>query len=142
MKFGTYLYFNGNCREAIEYYCSLFDQPLPPIQTYGEIPPTDDFQLPEEAKHLVLYSKLELDGYPLYMSDTLPGYGVESSESISIVIDTETEDQIREMYHYLRKEGEVLMELQETFFSELYGRVRDQYGVQWELNYIGLPDNQ
>lgn len=138
MKFGTYLYFNGDCREAIEYYCTLFKQPMPKIQTYGEIPPTDEHQLPEDAKNLVLYSELEVEGYTFYMSDNLPGYEAEAGENISVVIDATHEEELREMYHYLRKEGEVLMDMRETFFSELYARVRDRFGIQWELNYTGI----
>lgn len=140
MRFGTYLYFNGNCRQALEYYCTLFKLPLPELQTYGEIPPTDEYQLPEDAKNLVLYTKLEVEDYTFYMSDNLPGYKSEYGENMSIVIDANTEDEMREMYHYLRKDGEVLMDMRETFYSDLYARVRDQFGIQWELNYTGFID--
>lgn len=141
MKFGTYLYFNGNASEAIDFYCELFDVERPEIQTYGEIPPTDEHQLPEETKNKILYAKLDLDGNTFYFTDNLPGYETTIGNNISVVLDANTEDEFREMYHYLRQEGEVIMEPRETFFSEKYTRVRDRFGIFWEINYNGFVKN-
>jgi PhnB protein len=42
---------------------------------------------------------------------------------------------IRRMFDELKVNGEVLMELQKTFWSELYGMVTDKFGVTWGLSH-------
>jgi PhnB protein len=38
------------------------------------------------------------------------------------------------VYNRLKEGGTVDMELQETFWAKLYGRVTDKFGVIWQLN--------
>ena len=53
MSVDVYLNFNGNCREAAEFYAEVFGTEKPQIMTFGETPPDPSFTLPEEAKNLV-----------------------------------------------------------------------------------------
>jgi PhnB protein len=42
-------------------------------------------------------------------------------------------DEIKRIFEELKDGGEVLMELQQTFFSELYGIVKDKFGIIWQI---------
>ena len=50
MAINIYMNFNGNCREAVEFYAQVFGTPEPKIMTYGDTPPDPEYPLPEEAK--------------------------------------------------------------------------------------------
>ena len=60
MAVDVYLNFNGNCREAAEFYAEVFGTEKPEIMTFGEAPPNPDYQLPEEAKDLVMHTRLNI----------------------------------------------------------------------------------
>lgn len=73
MSVEVYLVFNGNCREAMEFYAKVFKTEPPMISTFGESPQSPDFPMPEEAKNLVMHGRLNIDGTTIMFSDTFPG---------------------------------------------------------------------
>ena len=68
-----HLYFNGNCREAVEYYAQVFETEKPQIMAFGDNPPNPEFPLPEEARNLVMHSRLNINGSNVMFSDVFPG---------------------------------------------------------------------
>ena len=50
MAIHAYINFNGNCREAVEFYAGIFGTEDPQIMTFGEMPPDPEFVLLEESK--------------------------------------------------------------------------------------------
>lgn len=73
MSVDAYLNFNGNCRQAVEFYAEVFGTEQPNIMTFGETPPNPEFPLPEEAKDLVMHTRLTINGSNIMFSDTFPG---------------------------------------------------------------------
>lgn len=54
MAVGIYINFNGNCREAVEYYAQVFGAELQEITAFGDAPQNPEYSLPEEAKNRIL----------------------------------------------------------------------------------------
>lgn len=135
MSVDVYLNFNGNCRDAVEFYAELFKTERPQIMTFGEAPPNPNYELPEEAKNLVMHTRLNIDGSNIMFSDTFPGMPFVEGNNVTLAIVNKDIDQIKSMYEGLKEGGEVVMELQETFWSKLYGQVTDKFGIHWQLNY-------
>jgi PhnB protein len=135
MSVDVYLNFNGNCREAVEFYAEVFKTEKPQIMTFGEAPPNPNYELPEEAKDLVMHTRLNIDGSNVMFSDTFPGMPFVEGNNVTLAIVNKDINQIKSMYEGLKEGGEVVMELQETFWSKLYGQVTDRFGIHWQLNY-------
>jgi len=135
MSVDVYINFNGNCREAVEFYAEVFGTETPQIMTFGETPPHPDYPLPDEAKHLVMHTRLNIDGSNVMFSDVFPGMPFVEGNNISLAIVNKNRDEIQSMFDKLKEGGKVEMELQETFWSKLYGQVTDKYGTIWQLNY-------
>jgi PhnB protein len=135
MSVDVYLNFNGNCREAVEFYAEVFKTEKPQIMTFGEAPPNPNYELPEEAKDLVMHTRLNIDGSNVMFSDTFPGMPFVEGNNVTLAIVNKDIDQIKSMYEGLKEGGEVVMELQETFWSKLYGQITDKFGIHWQLNY-------
>lgn len=135
MSVDVYLNFNGNCRDAVEFYAEVFKTERPQIMTFGEAPPNPNYELPEEAKNLVMHTRLNIDGSNVMFSDTFPGMPFVEGNNVTLAIVNKDIDQIKSMYEGLKEGGEVVMELQETFWSKLYGQVTDKFGIHWQLNY-------
>lgn len=134
MSVDAYLNFNGNCREAVLYYAEVFQSPEPKIMSFGDVPPSPEHPLPPEAKNLVMHSQLQISGSTVMFSDVLPGMPFILGNNISLSLASRNKEELERAYHMLADGGSVQMELQSTFFSELYGQVTDRFGIQWQIN--------
>jgi len=135
MAINVYLIFNGNCREAVEFYAQVFGAEKQPIMTFGEMPPDPEFTLPEEAKNLVLHTYLTINDSMVMFSDTFPGMPFVTGNNISLTINMKNTDDIRRLFNELKEGGTIDMELQETFWSKCYGMLTDKFGIPWQFNF-------
>lgn len=135
MAVNVYMCFNGNCREAVEFYVHAFGTEKPQIVTYGETPPNPEFAIPEEAKNLVMHTRLNINGSNVMFSDAFPGMSFVAGNNISLAIVSSSIDEIKTFFNKLQEGGSVELELQETFWSKCYGKVKDKFGIEWQFNY-------
>jgi PhnB protein len=135
MTINVYLNFNGNCREAVEFYAQAFGTELPQIMTFGQGPQNPDFPTPEEAKNLVMHSQLNINGSTVMFSDTFPGMPFVAGNNFSLTVVSTNIDEIKNFFGKLKEGGTVGMELQETFWSKCFGHLTDKFGINWQLSY-------
>ncbi|MFC3769213.1 VOC family protein [Paenibacillus sp. GCM10012303] len=135
MSVDIYLNFNGNCREAVLFYAKVFATEQPHIMTFGEAPPPPDYTLPEEAKDLVMHSRLQISGSNVMFSDVFPGMPFVQGNNISLAVVSSNLDNILSYFHSLKEGGTVRMELQETFWSKCYGSLVDKFGLEWQFSH-------
>jgi PhnB protein len=139
MSVGVYLYFNGNCREAAEFYADAFGADKPKILTYGG-GPGGAGDLPEKVKNLVLHAELNVAGDKLMLSDATPDRPVNAGNNVSAMVGLETPDKVRAVFDRLKAGGQVIMDVQETFFNTCYAYLTDKFGVNWQLSVKSLKD--
>jgi len=135
MTVNVYLNFNGNCREAVEFYAESFGTEKPEIMTFGEMPSKPGFTLPEEAKDLVMHTRLKICGSTVMFSDVFPGSPYKLGNHISLAVVSKDMDEVKSVFAKLKEGGTVTMDLQQTFWSECYGQIKDQFGIEWQLSY-------
>src|SRR6185437_1912425 len=135
MSVDVYLNFNGNCREAVEFYAEVFGTEKPKIMTFGETPPNPEYPLPEEAKDLVMHTRLNIQGSNVMFSDVFPGMPFIQGNNISLAVVSKDLDEVKAVFAKLSESGTVTMELQETFWSKCYGALKDKFGIEWQFNY-------
>jgi PhnB protein len=130
-----YLFFNGNCREAMEFYKDCFGGKLE-VMTYGDAPedacpggtkPTED------TKDKVMHACLTKDEVILMASDNPMGAPV-VGDNISISIHPKNMSETEELFKALSAGGEVTMPLADTFWDAHFGMLKDKYGFHWMLN--------
>ncbi|CAM3378672.1 VOC family protein [Aeromicrobium ponti] len=135
MAVNAYLNFNGNTREAVEFYAEVFETEKPEIMTFGDSPPNPEYPLPEEAKNLVMHTRLNICGSNVMFSDTFPGMPFTVGNNINLAIVIKEPDDLKKYFNKLKEGGTVGMELQETFWSKCYGQLTDKFGITWLFNY-------
>lgn len=135
MPVQIYINFQGNCREAVEYYAQVFNTEPLQLMTFGDTPQDPQHPLPEEAKQLIMHSRLRIAGSLVMFSDTFPGMPFVTGNNISLAIVSEDLDELTTSFHKLKEGGKVVMELQETFWSKCYGSVVDKFGIEWQFNF-------
>jgi PhnB protein len=135
MSVDVYINFNGKCREAVEFYAEVFGLEKPKIMTFGETPPDPNYPLPDEAKHLVMHSRLNIDGSNVMFSDVFPGMPFVEGTNISLSFVNTDIDLIKSLFNKMKEGGKVGMDLQETFWSKCYGSLKDKFGIEWQFNH-------
>ncbi|MGZ7070708.1 MAG: VOC family protein [Methanobacterium sp.] len=134
MKIRPYLYFKGECQEAIELYKRAFKIEKSDIMRFSDLSP--DIEVPMEIsegqKDWILQATLPFGDNFIRMSDSIGELNDASSDRVGIVVEDNT-DMVKHAFEVLSEEGNVSMPMQETFFSPAYGIVYDKYGVMWNL---------
>ena len=135
MAIHPYINFQGNCREAVEYYAYVFGLDKPKIMLFGDMPPEPGFTMDDATKKLVMHTSLVIQGSMVMFSDVPPGMPFVAGNNISLTVVSKDIGEIKSLYDKLKDGGEVQMELQETFWSKCYGFVVDKYGIGWQLSH-------
>jgi PhnB protein len=135
-----FITFQGQAKEAIDFYEKVFGGTEKEVMLYGEMPQGPELPpVDEKMKDKVLYGKLTVCGTNMMFSDTSPdSHAPETfarSCMISLAANFESEEALRAAYEKLKDGGFVLMEIGPQFFAQMYTWVADKFGVTWQLAY-------
>lgn len=114
----VYMYFDGNAREAIEFYSKVFEVAKSEIMTYGDIPEDFQFSIKEEEKELIMNTELMIDGTKIMFSDlisSMPSEPLNKGNNINFIINSDDKEYIKNLFDKLKENGIVNEELGETF---------------------------
>ncbi len=128
----AYLTFNGNCREAMNFYKDCLGGELQ-WQTVGESPMSD--QLPGKMKKCILHSSLTKGDLVLMASDMVDEEGLLKGNAVSLMLNCNSEEESQECYAKLSAGGEQTHPLEITFWGALFGNLTDKFGNRWLLHY-------
>lgn len=125
-QLNPYLMFNGNCREAMEFYHTCLGGELA-IMTVGESPMKD--QVPDKQDE-VLHSMLKKDGMVLMASDmVMPGQFIQGN-TMTLCINGGSMEELQPLFTQLSAGGTMGHELKAEFFG-IYGDFVDKFGMNW-----------
>ncbi len=134
MKVEPYLFFNGRCDEAIEFYKKAVGAKVEMLMRFGENPdkgkPTPEGCGPMPDDNKVMHSSLRVGDGIIMISDGMGGGGLEF-KGISLTLPVASEAECTKLFNNLAAGGQVQMPLAKTFFSPLFGCVADKFGVSW-----------
>ena len=136
-KLNPYLNFNGNCEAAFTFYKSVFGgEFLGGVMRMGDAPGTEDLR--EEDKNRVMHVALPIGGDLLMGSDTHPEMGMQNlieGNNNYISIFPETKEEADRLFNALSEDGTVLVPIQDVFWGDYFGNVKDKFGIYWMINY-------
>lgn len=131
MQFIPYLDFDGQCREAFDFYARVFNGKVTMRMTYGESPMAKD--MPPESHGHVMHSQLE-SGSAVLMGADAPPHGPPAKGCVNVAVDTPAEAE--RIYGLLSEGASVQMPLQETFWAQRFAMLTDRYGKGWMINCL------
>lgn len=131
-QLNSYLTFSGNCREAMNFYKDCLGGELT-IQTIGDSPLSD--KMPREMKESIVHSTLVRDGIVLMGSDMVGENGLKRGNTVSLMLNCSSENEIRHCYDKLSQGGTATHPLHTSFWGALFGDLTDKYGNNWLLHY-------
>jgi len=131
-QINSYLSFNGNCREAMNFYKECLGGELV-LQTIGESPLSD--KMPPQMKENILHSTLTMNALVLMGTDMLGEKGLVKGTAVSLMLNCSSEEEIKKYYANLSKDGQATHPLEISFWGALFGDLTDKYGNHWLLHF-------
>jgi PhnB protein len=127
-----YVHFNENCREAMQFYQSVFGGRLE-IMSISESPAKNEF--PEELHHQILHSTLIHSDFRIMASDMCGQGELIQGNSVQLSLDCTSEEEIHLLYKQLSENGTIINPLKEEFWGALFAMVIDRFGLRWMLSF-------
>ncbi|MDE2023125.1 MAG: VOC family protein [Gammaproteobacteria bacterium] len=133
MQIQPYLFFQGRCEEAVEYYKKHLGAKQGRVVRYQDSPePPPPGMVPPGYEGKVMYTEFRVGDTQVMACDdattTITGFqGFRLSLSVS------NEAEARRAFAALANGGEVNMPLAKTFFSPCFGMLKDRFGVGWMI---------
>lgn len=129
-KLNPYLNFNGNTREAMEFYKAALGGELR-IMTFGTFPGA-----PDDQKDKVMHAMLESGGMTLMASDPPPGQTFQGGDTISLSLSGTDTATLTSYWEKLSAGGQVIMPLEKQMWGDTFGMFKDKFGMQWMINIV------
>ena len=126
-----YLFFDGRCEEALEFYRKALDAKVEMLMRNKESPePPPPGMLPPGAENKVMHASLRIGESRILASDGHCG-GKPSFQGFSLAVTARDEAQAKRYFAALSEGGKVTQPLTRTFFSPAFGMATDRFGVGW-----------
>lgn len=131
----VYLNFDGNCRDALEFYRSVFGGEYMMIQTFGDGP--DDIGIAESDKDKIMHATLTIGDGVIMASDTPSNFGPPLSvgNNFSLTYPTQSKEETDELFAKISEGGTVTMPVEEQFWGAYFGACTDKFGINWQFDY-------
>lgn len=133
MQVQPYLYFEGRCEEAIEFYRKAIGAELTMLMRYKDSPePPQPGIVPPGAENKVMHSSFRIGETTVMASDGLC-LGKPDFRGVSLALTVSNDNEAEKLFAALCDGGQVQMPLTKTFFSSRFGMVADRFGVSWMI---------
>lgn len=125
----SYLFFNGNCAEAMNFYHRTLGGEMQAMLTYGQSPEPEACAAGDKDR--IMHACLVLDGRMLMASDAPAARPVPPMGAIALSLNYATADEARRIFDALAQGGRVDMPWSKTFWVEGFGACTDRFGTPW-----------
>ena len=135
----VYLFFNGRCEEAIEFYRKALGAELEMLMRFKESPePPKPGMVPPGFENKIMHASFRVGGTTVMASD---GCSTEKPnfQGFSLSVSVATEAEAEQVFGALAQGGQVRMPLSKTFWSPRFGMLEDRFGIGWMVSVASPP---
>ena len=125
-----YLFFEGRCEEAIDFYAKVLGAKVEMKMHYSESPEPCPQSMPAGFEKKVMHAAFRIGDATLMASDGMCS-GTPDFKGFSLSLSAKDETEAKRLYAALSDGGQAQMPLAKTFFSPAFGMVTDKFGVSW-----------
>jgi len=134
-QLNPYLSFLDNARQAMEFYKTVFGGKLQ-MSTFKEYQASQDPGEDDKIMHAMLEAE---NGIIFMAADTPNGMEYNPGSNISMSLSGDNESELRGYYEKLSSGGMVVMPLEKAPWGDIFGMLRDKFGINWMVNISGNP---
>jgi PhnB protein len=129
----SYLFFNGNCEEAIEFYRKTLGAEVEMMMRFKESPePPPPGTVPPGFENKIMHAAFRIGQTTLMASDGCSADKA-SFQGFSLSLTVPNEAEVDRAFNALADGGKVKMPLTKTFFSPRFGMLEDRFGIGWMI---------
>ena len=128
MQVQPYLFFDGRCDEALEFYKKALGAQVEMLMRWKDSP--DQSMCTPANANKVMHSSLRI-GETAVMASDGRNTGQPNFQGFALSLDAKTDTEAQTLFKALSGGGEVAMPMGPTFFATSFGMVRDRFGVHW-----------
>jgi PhnB protein len=133
MKVEPYLFFDGRCEEAIEFYRSKLGAEVTMLMRFKDNPePAPPGSQPQGSEDKVMHANFKIGDTAIMASDG-QCLGKPAFAGFSLTLCVRDAAEAERLFAALGDGGQVQMPLTKTFFSPRFGMVADRFGVSWMI---------
>jgi len=136
MAIQPYLFFEGRCEEAVDFYRQKLGAKVDMLMRYQDSPEPACDKLPAGSESKIMHACLTLGDAVIMASDGMCS-GKPDFQGFSLSLSVSSESEADRLFDALADGGEVLMPLEKTFWSPRFGMLTDRFGVSWMINTVG-----
>ena len=140
MQIQPYLFFEGRCEEALEFYRRTLGAEVLGMVRYKDGPPEGAKMIPPGGENKLMHASFRVGGSTVLASDGRCS-GKANFEGVSLSLTVANAAEAEKVFNALSAGGQVQMPLTTTFFSPRFGMVADRFGVSWMI-YVEPPKQQ
>ena len=128
MQIQPYLFFDGRCEEAIEFYRGTIGSEVTMLMRFKDSP--DQAMVTPGTENKVMHASLKIGDTNVMASDGRC-MGQTNFQGFALSLIASDEAEAERLFTALGNGGQVQMPLAKTFFSPSFGMVADRFGVTW-----------
>jgi len=131
MQVQPYLFFDGRCEEALEFYRRALRAEVTMLMRFKDSPePQPPGMIPPGSENKVMHASMRIGETTVNASDGECN-GKPSFEGFALSLDAANEAEADKLFAALSEGGQVKLPLTKTFFSPRFGMVADRFGITW-----------
>ena len=130
MQIQPYLFFDGRCEEAIDFYKRALGAEVTMLMRFKEMPDPPPGSIPPGAEDKVMHASIQIGDATVLVSDG-QCQGQASFQGFALSLTAADDAEAKRLFAALSDDGQVQMPLGKTFFSSQFGMAADRFGVSW-----------
>ena len=133
MQVQPYLFFDGRCEEALEFYKKTLGAKVEMLMRFKESPDgTNSAMCPPGSEEKIMHACFKVGDTSVMASDG-HAKGKPEFKGFSLAVTAKTEAEADKFFNTLAEGGQAQMPLTKTFFSPKFGMLADKFGVGWMI---------
>lgn len=127
-----YISFDGNAREAMEFYKGVFGGTLE-LNTFGE------YGEQGELADKIMHGRLTTDGgHTLMGADTPPGTPYNHGDNITVSLSGDDDAELQAYWEKLADGANITVPLDKQMWGDVFGQCTDRFGISWMVNITAV----
>lgn len=131
MQLNPYIFFNGDCEAAFNFYAKVLGGEIKMMMKHGGTPASEHVSPDWQDK--ILHARLEIGEWVLMASDAPPDQS-EKPGGFYINLQIKEPAEAERLYNALVENGSAIMPIAQTFWATRFAMLKDQFGIPWMIN--------
>jgi PhnB protein len=132
MHIQAYLFFDGRCEEALEFYRAVLGAEITTRMYFRDNPDAEGAMVAPEMQDKIMHASFRIGDSTLMASDG-QCLGQANFRGFSLTLSVADAEAADRLFAALGDGGQIQMPMAETFFSPRFGMIADRFGVSWMI---------